>query len=124
MKHCFFGSAHLSLLHLHDVGLAVGDAVVDVVDVGSQRLHLLVERQLRLLHLWPLPQEAVPLPEDLLLPLGQFLPLLRDNTTVEAGLQPRLTSRPLAPCLCARVQSKATKLCEKIRNSVSLTATS
>lgn len=37
--------SHLSLLHLHDVGLAVGDAVVDVVDVGAQGLQLLVQRR-------------------------------------------------------------------------------
>lgn len=37
--------SHLGLLHLHDVGLAVGDAVVDVVDVGAQGLQLLIQRR-------------------------------------------------------------------------------
>lgn len=108
-----FGPAHLGLLHLHDVSLAVGDAVVDVVDVGRQRLHLLVERQHRLLRLRPLPQESVPLPEDLLLALGQLLPLLRDNTTADASSRPRVTVQPilfstlsLRLCVCSHQSGK------------------
>lgn len=67
---------HLGFLHLHDVGLTVCDAVVDVVDVGRQRVHFLVEGQHSLLCLWSLPDQPVPLPDDLLFTLGQLLSLL------------------------------------------------
>lgn len=76
----------LGLLHLHDVGLAVGDAVVDVVDVGRQDVHLLVVGNGRLLRLGPLPGQTVPLPDDLLFTLGQLLSLL--------GTQKQKTRRP------------------------------
>lgn len=83
---------HLGLLHLHDVGLTVGDAVVDVVDVGRQSIHFLVERKCRLLRLGALPEQTVPLPNDLLFALGQLLPLLRNKK--HADLRPHPFSAP------------------------------
>lgn len=35
--------SYLGFLYLHNVGLAVGNAVVDVVDVGAQRLQLFIQ---------------------------------------------------------------------------------
>lgn len=78
-----FSPSHLGFLHLHDVGLTVGNAVIDVVDVGRQRVHLLVEGKHRLLGLRPLPRQPVPLPDDLLFALGQLLSLLRQKPAQE-----------------------------------------
>lgn len=68
---------HLGLLHLHDVGLAVSDAVIDIVDVGAQGLQLLVQGGqgavgVRALHCHLFSLSGHPLP-----PLGQLLPLLK-----------------------------------------------
>lgn len=46
-----FSLSHLGFFHLHDVGLTVCDAVVDVVDVGRQRVHFFIEGKHRLLDL-------------------------------------------------------------------------
>lgn len=73
--------SHLCFLHLHDVGLTVGDAVVDVVDVGRQRVHFFVEGERRLLGLGALPSQTLLLPDHLLLAFGQLLSLLRVTQT-------------------------------------------
>lgn len=67
---------YLGFLHLHDVGLTVGDAVINVINVGCQRIHFLVEREHGLLCLQTLSQQPVLLPDHLLLSLRQLLSLL------------------------------------------------
>lgn len=85
--------SHLGFLHLHDVGLTVCDAVVDVVNVGCQCVHFLVQRKHRLLCLWPLPDQSVPLPDDLFFTLGQLLSLLWDINTLTCMKLDRTSSR-------------------------------
>lgn len=67
---------YLGFLHLHDVGLTVGNAVVNVVNVGRQCIHFLTEGKRCLLWLRPLSQKTVSLPDHLLLALCQLLSLL------------------------------------------------
>lgn len=66
----------LGLLHLHDVGLAVCDAVVDVVDVGAQRLQLLVQGGQGAVGVCTLHCHLFSLSGHPLPPSGQLLPLL------------------------------------------------
>lgn len=67
---------NLGLLHLHDAGLAVSDAVVDVVDVSAQRLQLLVQGGQAAIGVGPLCRHLFSLPGYSLSPLGQVLTLL------------------------------------------------
>lgn len=67
---------YLGLFHLHDVGLAVSDAVVDVVDVGGQRLHLFIKRDDGPVGIRVLAGDLVPLFRHLLSAFGQLLTLL------------------------------------------------
>lgn len=68
---------HLGLLQLHDGGLAVGDAVVDIVDVGRQHLNLLGQLLQALLLLRALSLQPFPLPPQRLLQEEQLLPFLQ-----------------------------------------------
>ena len=69
--------SHLGLLHLHDVGLAFGDAVVDVVDVGAQRLQLLVQGGQGAVSVCTVHRHLLSLSGHSLPPSGQILALLR-----------------------------------------------
>lgn len=82
-----FCLSDLGLLHLHNVGLAVCDAVVDVIDVGHQGVHFLVKGKHHLLFLRPLPRQPVPLSGHLLPPLGQLLTLLWKGGRMEGGVE-------------------------------------
>lgn len=68
---------HLGLLQLHDGGLAVGDAVVDIVNVGRQHLDLLGQLLQPLLLLGALSLQPLPLPPQRLLQEEQLLPFLQ-----------------------------------------------
>lgn len=71
---------NLGLLHLHDVGLAVGDAVVDVVDVGAQGLQLLVQGGQGAVGVGALRRHLLSLSGQSLPPSGQLFPLLENKT--------------------------------------------
>lgn len=86
---------HLGLLQLHDGGLAVGDAVVYVVDVGRQRLDLLRQLLQPLLLLGALRLQPVPFPAQRLLQDEQLLPFLGGGeSSGRRPACPRLSPRP------------------------------
>lgn len=69
-------STYLGLFHLHDVGLTVSDAVIDVVYVSSQRLNLFSEREDGSVGIRVLARDLILLSHNLLLAPGQLFTLL------------------------------------------------
>lgn len=68
--------AYLGFFHLHDVGLTVRDAVIDVVNVGSQGLYLLTQAVPTTVWLTALLGQLLPSFPELLTSPGQLFPLL------------------------------------------------
>lgn len=68
--------AYLGFLHLHDVSLAVCNAVIDIVDVGSQGLYLLAQAVPTTVLLTTLLGQLLPSFPELFTSPGQLFPLL------------------------------------------------
>lgn len=96
-------TAHLGLLDLHDGGLAVGNAVIDVIDVGPQHLDLLIQLLQPLLLHGALCLQFCPLAQQCFLQQCQLLTFLGEKEGKSAWLSHRPTpttwsSLSPAPC--------------------------